>query len=223
MTTTITRTITPDHRAQSPYLELPFEVAPGTPSVEVRLGVDRARGVVDLGCAAPHGFRGWSGGARSRFVITADDATPGYLPGEPEAGRWAVVLGLHRIPWEGLDVVVEIDMPAAGPVETEPPAPPTPQRRPRRQLPADAGFTWVAGDFHAHTVHSDGQRTPAEVAEAARAAGGGGGVGGAPPPPPAAAPRPPRPPARPGGGPPPPAAGVGGGRGPGGPRGPGVR
>ncbi|NED96730.1 CehA/McbA family metallohydrolase [Phytoactinopolyspora alkaliphila] len=160
----VTRTLTPEDRAVSPYLEIPFEVAPGTPSIEVRLTFDRDRGVVDLGCAGAGAFRGWSGGARSRFVIGADAATPGYLPGELEPGRWAVVLGLHRIPADGLDVVVEIDTPASGPAEIEPPPPPRPQRRPRRRLPSDAGFTWVAGDFHAHTVHSDGTLGRAQLA-----------------------------------------------------------
>src|ERR1044071_9088626 len=44
--------------------------------------------VIDLGLFDPRGsefpggagFRGWSGGARSEFTITASEATPGYLP-----------------------------------------------------------------------------------------------------------------------------------------------
>lgn len=160
----VERRVTPGDRAASPYLEVPFDVPPGAGSVEVRLGYDRAAGVVDLGCAAPDGFRGWSGGARERFVVAEDAATPGYLPGEVVPGTWAVVLGLHRIPAPGLDVVVEVDVPATGPAEAEPPAPPVPERPARRSLPAPSGLTWLACDFHAHTLHSDGSLGLAELA-----------------------------------------------------------
>lgn len=171
MTTRITRTLTLEDRAASPYQQVPFDVTPGTESVEVRLSFDRARGVVDLGCDGAAGFRGWSGGARSRFVIGAETATPGYLPGALEEGVWSVVLGLHRIPADGLDVTVEIDRPAATAPASEPPAPPRPPRRPRRALPADDGRTWIAGDFHAHTLHSDGALGRAELAALAVDAG----------------------------------------------------
>ena len=38
----------------------------------------------------------------------------------------------------------------------DPPAVPRPDRRPSRRLPAVDGMRWLAGDFHSHTVHSDG-------------------------------------------------------------------
>ncbi|PSL02750.1 hypothetical protein CLV30_10957 [Haloactinopolyspora alba] len=161
----------PEDRATSPYLELPFEVAAGTSLVHVQLDHRRDAGVVDLGCTAPAGWRGWSGGARSRFTIAANVATPGYLPGEPEPGTWAVVLGLHRVPAEGLDVEVEIKLDGAAPLDPEPLAPPVPERPPRRALPADDGRTWWACDFHAHTLHSDGALGVSQLA--ALAAGSG--------------------------------------------------
>lgn len=171
MTIHLDRTVTPDDRAATPYLPLPFEVPAGAGSVEVRLSYDRTAGVVDLGCAGADGFRGWSGGARDRFVIGPDAATPGYLPGELEPGEWSVVLGLHRIPPQGLDVLVEVSVPARAPAEPEPPPPPAPARRPRRALPAPPGLTWLAGDFHAHTHHSDGSLGVADLAARAVEAG----------------------------------------------------
>jgi hypothetical protein len=178
MTTTVTvrRRLTPEDRAASPYLELPFEVPARTTSVEVRLGYDRTAGVVDLGCWGPSGFRGWSGGARDRFVITPAAATPGYLPESArdaylEPGTWAVLLGLHRIPDPGLDAEVEVDLPATAPPVAEPPSPPAPERPRRRSLPASAGLTWLACDLHTHTVHSDGSLGIAELAAAGVAAG----------------------------------------------------
>lgn len=178
MTTTVTvrRRLTPDDRAASPYLKLLFEVPARTPSVEVRLGYDRTAGVVDLGCWGPSGFRGWSGGARDRFVITPAAATPGYLPESSrdaylEPGTWAVMLGLHRIPDPGLDAEVEVELPATAPPDAEPLSPPVPERPRRRSLPASAGLTWLACDLHTHTVHSDGSLSIAELAAAGVAAG----------------------------------------------------
>ncbi|WP_149203033.1 CehA/McbA family metallohydrolase [Actinotalea subterranea] len=155
-----------DDQIAERYLRVPFEVPAGAPSVEVLLGYDRTAGVLDLGCEGASGWRGWSGGARDRFVITRDGATPGYLPGELEPGEWHVVLGLHQLPAEGLDVRLEIRTPATGAVEPEVQAAPVPDvpRGSGRDLPAPPGMTWFAGDFHAHTVHSDGSESVSEIA-----------------------------------------------------------
>ncbi|ACQ80801.1 PHP domain protein [Beutenbergia cavernae DSM 12333] len=164
--------LTPADQAAQRYLPVPFEVPAGADSLEVRLAYDTSAGVVDLGCEGADGWRGWSGGARARFAITPDAATPGYVPGRPEAGEWAVVLGLHKIPADGLDVVVEIDVPASGPVEETVLAPvaDTP-RGSSRGLPAPAGLTWFAGDFHAHTLHSDGSESIDQLAARGVASG----------------------------------------------------
>lgn len=154
---------TPDDRAEAPYRYLPVDVPAGAPALRVRLSFDRSSAVLDLGCLAPEGFRGWSGGARDHFVITAYDATPGYLPGELEPGTWQVMLGLHRVPAEGIDYEVVAEVGPAT-VEPHPVAPPAPERRPRRDLPVSDDLTWLAGDLHAHTVHSDGALGIGELA-----------------------------------------------------------
>jgi len=159
---------TADDRAQTPYKYLPVEVPAHANGLHVQLTYDRSAGVLDLGCEAPHSFRGWSGGARDEFTITAEAATPGYLAGELEAGTWNVVLGLHRIPPDGLDyeVVTQVYAGAAASVQPMPERadPPRPQRPPPRELPAVDGLHWRAGDFHAHSVHSDGALTVPELA-----------------------------------------------------------
>ncbi|WP_200837501.1 CehA/McbA family metallohydrolase [Ruania rhizosphaerae] len=151
----------------TPYLALPFDVAPGCASLEVRLEYDRTAAVVDLGCEGPVGWRGWSGGARESFVIGTGRATPGYLPGELEAGEWTVQLGLYRLPAEPIEVTVTVLTPAESDVEPDP-APVAPaQAAPRgstRGLPAEPGLTWYAGDLHAHSTHSDGEQSLAELA-----------------------------------------------------------
>lgn len=154
-----------DQLAQ-PLLPVAVEVPPGTPSLEVRLRHDREAAVIDLGLEGPAGWRGWSGGARDRFVVRHDAATPGYLPGELEPGIWHVQLGLHRLPAAALEVSVEIHLPAVSEIPPEPLAPPRPAapRASARNLPAAPGLTWLAGDFHSHSTHSDGEQSLDELA-----------------------------------------------------------
>jgi hypothetical protein len=152
---------TMEHRFDSAWHYLPAEVGPGTAGLRVELEYDQASGaVLDLGCLGPGGFRGWSGGARSWFAITGAAATPGYLPGEIEPGEWQVMIGVHRVPPDGVPyrVTAQATGRGAGLLPDAAPAPPAPRERPpRRELPAGSGRRWLAGDLHAHTVHSDGQ------------------------------------------------------------------
>ncbi|MFC4910086.1 CehA/McbA family metallohydrolase [Actinomadura gamaensis] len=147
--------------------EVPFEVPPGTAALTVRLRFEG--GVIDLGCGGPDGFRGWSGGARDTYTIAADWATPGYLPGELEPGEWQVWLRLHRVPPEGVPYEVTVELHDRVPERPEYPLPPVVSDRPARRggLPAPSGMRWLAGDLHAHTVHSDGTLTVPELADLA--------------------------------------------------------
>jgi PHP domain len=161
---------TAEDKAEAPYRYLPFDVGPGARAVTVELAYDRAAAVLDLGVFDPAGFRGWSGGARPGFVITPAAATPGYLPGALPAGEWRVVLGLYRVPAGGVDFTLEVRLGAAAPPPAPPPRP-LPARPGRRALPAAPGRRWLAGDLHAHTVHSDGALTVDELACLARGRG----------------------------------------------------
>ena len=118
----ISRALTPDDRAANLYFDVPFEVG-RCESVEVLLDYDRSRAVIDLGCMGPDGWRGWSGGAKKRFVITRTAASTGYCPGELETGVWKVVLGLHQIPAEGVTVELTIVNVASGPADWKMPPP----------------------------------------------------------------------------------------------------
>jgi len=157
-----------EDRFASPWYYLPVEVPPGTAGLRVELDYDRADGaVLDLGCFGPGGFRGWSGSARGSFVIGRDAATPGYLPGELEAGTWQVMIGVHRVPPGGVGyrLTAQTATAAAMPDPPSAPAPPVPAGRPPpRMLPARAGRRWLAGDLHTHTVHSDGALTVSGLA-----------------------------------------------------------
>lgn len=151
-------------------IEQPFDVPAGTRRIEVSYRVTGAdvRTVVDLGLRGPSGLRGWSGGSRSTIWVSALGATPGYLPGPIEPGRWAVLLGVPNIRGGRTDTV-EItvgffaqDLPAGAAL-------------------AGRGPGWYVGDLHAHSGHSDGRARsrrgqavgtpPHRVADAAVAAG----------------------------------------------------
>jgi hypothetical protein len=157
---------------------VPFEVPRGVRRITVHTSHDRfslgvARNVLDLGIFGPagydlgnaEGFRGWSGGARDGFTVSATDATPGYLCGDLEAGRWAlafgpVVLNPTGMAW-GAKVTLEFG-----------PALPRPAFEPSAGCQAPtAGPGWYRGDLHLHTVHSDGRYRPSELVAVARETG----------------------------------------------------
>jgi len=164
--------LTHDVQNEDRYVRVPFEVGPGWDSFEVRIS-NLADAVIDLGCEGAGGWRGWSGGARSGYVIRPDDATPGYLPGELEHGEWAVVLGIHRLPEAGADITVEIVHPAQSRIDHGPLAAVVAEvaRGSDRDLPAPEGLRWFAGDFHGHTLHSDGRESVSGLAALGVAAG----------------------------------------------------
>ena len=164
-------TWTIEDRCESVWRYLPVDVPPGTGAIRIELDYDTSGAVIDLGCMGPSGFRGWSGGARRFFVITAAAATPGYIAGEIEPGSWQIMIGLHRIAARGTryELTAEVtsrplpDGPA-GPLGPAEPVPPAVLRPRRRDLPAEPGLRWLAGDLHTHTVHSDGEMTVPELA-----------------------------------------------------------
>jgi hypothetical protein len=162
-----TGTFSIDDRIAASWHYLPVEVPAGTGALRVTLSYPRESGaVIDLGCFGPDGFRGWSGGARDSFVIAESGATPGYLAGPVPPGLWQVVIGLHVVPPEGVPFSVTAECLSAGSAVLASSlaawlpaadAPPVPGSRPaRRSLPAGEGLTWLAGDLHAHSFHSDG-------------------------------------------------------------------
>ncbi|MDT4975158.1 MAG: hypothetical protein QOG98_916 [Pseudonocardiales bacterium] len=160
---------TPQDRASSVWHYVDFEVAPGCPGLRIDLAFDHSAGVLDLGLIDPAGWRGWSGGAREQVLIGPSSATPGYVNRGLPAGQWQVVVGLHQLASAGVDYELAV---AAEAVEVAPPVPvAVPERRPRRVLPSADGLSWLAGDLHAHTAHSDGTLSIDELAALAAANG----------------------------------------------------
>ena len=172
MTQSIDVHLTRADQARDPYFYIPFDVPEGTTRIDVTMAYPQAEDcVVDLGCfdprltnypSPPEGFRGWSGGARDRFFIATDDATPGYVYGPIPAGRWNVILGLYKVPLQGADVHVTIALDSGTRALSPPPA---------RTFPVRKGAGWYRGDLHCHTYHSDARGAPEVLHAAARQAG----------------------------------------------------
>ncbi|MGW1890059.1 CehA/McbA family metallohydrolase [Streptomyces sp. NPDC002004] len=135
-------------------------VPAGTAGNALDIGIFDERGTEPGGA----GFRGWSGGARTEFFIRADDATPGYIPGPVRPGTWHIALGPYTVAPQGLSYEITVTLTYGEPGTTPRPVYP-PERAKGR------GRAWYRGDCHLHSWHSDGRRTPAEIAALARAAG----------------------------------------------------
>lgn len=174
-----TRTLTGTIPYGAPdWVYVPLEIPKGVNGIAVSYSYDRpaappgqAGNALDIGIfdetghdlGDARGFRGWSGGFRTSFAISAAEATPGYLPGPVRPGTWHVILGPYTVHPQGLQWTVTVTL-SFGPQ----PAPFKPRHAPHRA--AGRGRAWYRGDLHLHTVHSDGRRTPAELAAGARAA-----------------------------------------------------
>jgi hypothetical protein len=168
---TVTAHVTRADQQANPYFYIPVDVPAGTTRIDVTLVYPQADDcVIDLGAFDPRdtgyptaeGFRGWSGGARDRFFIATDDATPGYIHGDIPPGRWNVILGLYKVPEAGCDVTVTVTLDSA-PRKLEP--------QPARTFPVRREPGWYKGDLHCHTFHSDAQGSPELLHQAARQAG----------------------------------------------------
>ena len=177
-TKTVTGTFAPD---TPDWFYLPVDVPHGVSQIDVSYTYDRPtvppgiRGnACDIGMFGPegfqlgntHGFRGWSGGFRTSFSISASDATPGYIPGPITPGTWHVILGPYTVAPQGLNYQVTITLTFGQPGQPFQPNP-APTSAPAKQR----GRAWYRGDSHLHTVYSDGQRTPDQLVADARAAG----------------------------------------------------
>jgi predicted metal-dependent phosphoesterase TrpH len=168
---TLTLHVNPADQARGPYFYVPFDLPADTTRIDVAMAYPKADDcIIDLGLLDPRataypssgGFRGWSGGARDRFFVGTDDATPGYLHGPLPPGQWQIILGLYKLPPAGAEVTVTITLDAS-PRDTPP--------QPVRTVPVREGAGWYRGDLHCHTHHSDARGAPETLHAAALQAG----------------------------------------------------
>jgi hypothetical protein len=131
-----------DHQT---YQDIPFDLPSGTSRIVVAFDHDMRdkKTVIDIGISDSHGFRGSSGSNKASFTISAHDATPSYLPGRVEPGRWALQLAIPNIR-AGISANWRAKLWFL---------------REGEALPApviDKGPGWYRGDLHLHSAHSDG-------------------------------------------------------------------
>ena len=135
------------------YRLLPFDVPEGVKALEIRFdytGRD-VRTTIDVGLLGPGEkfdgeFRGWSGGNKRAFTLSASDATPSYLSGPVTPGRWQLLLGVPNIRnGQTSEFTAEVYFQRND--ANGPPTQPPPMR-------SEAG--WYRGDLHMHSGHSDG-------------------------------------------------------------------
>jgi hypothetical protein len=142
------RTVT--YADRQTYIELPFEVPEGVTrvSIETSYTEREKHTAIDLGLFDGERFRGWSGGNKSSFTVSETDATPSYLPGPVQPGRWTLILGVPSIR-EGVrsEFTASVYFARSGDL----PSISTFSQVPLRNIPA-----WYRGDLHMHDAHSDG-------------------------------------------------------------------
>ena len=157
------------------YGYIPFEVPGWARTIEVQYayrGYGEGECTVDIGLFEPGSleliegmehFRGWSGSNKKAFYVSERSATPSYIPGPVRPGVWHVILGFYKVPTGGCEYEVTITVTDEARVEGGSAA----------LEPGEVGRRggWVRGDFHAHSVHSDGDSTLREIAARARELG----------------------------------------------------
>jgi hypothetical protein len=157
----ISGTISPDDQLCRKFV--PFDVPLGTTSIHVKYSyTGREEGnAVDLGLVGVDDkFRGYSGGARSEILVANDEATPGYIPGLLAPGQWQVMLGIYQVKTSSASYEIQIILDNKPRLEFKPS--PAPSRAEyRNKLRRDPGYRpkpqWLNGDFHVHSVYSDGK------------------------------------------------------------------
>lgn len=155
------------------HIAIPFDMPPGATQLDVRfefapLQVEGQLGTNNLSLSLfdPQGARGAGHNCldRSSISISTMYATPGYVPGVLQPGKWTLVIDTHMVlpgpPVEyRLDVGVLFDpIPGYMPVRTKG------ATNPR-------GTGWYRGDLHAHTIHSDAHWDVPDLVAAARKGG----------------------------------------------------
>ena len=111
------------------------------------------------------GFRGWSGSNKTEITIADAWATPPYRGGTIQPGEWYLLLGSYKVGANGLTVDVTVELNSTDQPPVVPPLP-TLANLHRGDLPV-AEPNWYRGDLHMHTVYSDGDSYPHELAVAA--------------------------------------------------------
>ena len=136
--------------AHETYRALPFTVPVGVKRITVEFSFTgtEQHTTLDLGLFGPKGFRGWSGGDKNSFTVSASDATPSYLRGPITRGVWKILIGVPNIrPGVRSEYAANIFFDFSGHFGS---------RASDFGQALREGPAWYRGDLHMHTGHSDG-------------------------------------------------------------------
>ena len=168
------------------FQHVPFDVPAGTNQIHITISYNNqidsnpfltGGNTLDMGLfdqqgteSGGPGLRGWSGSVRTEITIDNEWATPPYRSGDIEGGTWNLLFGAYKVDPNGMDVDITVgfntDLTAP-----EVPAWPNIDSLRRTALPPAAEPGWYRGDLHMHTVYSDGDSYPHEVAAVAYSTG----------------------------------------------------
>jgi len=158
---------------------LPFVVPEGVTRITVTKEFDHGPGrrtnTVDLGLFDPRGhgpggpgFRGWQGGTSHDLVLSGVmDEGRHYIAGPIPAGTWHLAQWYLQSNDYGLGYKYTVTLSFDGPKPPER-TPDVPKYDPGVLDPKPG---WYPGNLHAHTIHSDGQKTVEALAAMHRALG----------------------------------------------------
>lgn len=186
MPDTIELTVRFEPDEEKVWKHIPFEIPSGVEQFHISITYNdrihssplmKSGNTLDVGLFDPQGIesggpglRGWSGSVRTEITIDRNWATPPYRSGEIQHGEWNVLLGAYKIGSNGLDAKVTLTLNSYHQAPHIPPVAELADIQ-RAALPSAAEPGWYRGDLHMHTVYSDGDSYPHEVAAAAYKAG----------------------------------------------------
>lgn len=131
------------------YKFVPFTVPDGTKRITVDFSFTGGgqKTVIDVGLFDERTFRGWGGGGKRIFTISATDASLSFLAGPIYPGEWKLLLAIPNIR-EGVtaEYSAKIYLARSEDASAFPFAAPV----------LRAGPDWFKGDLHMHTAESDG-------------------------------------------------------------------
>lgn len=142
--------------------------------IEFRYGPGEVGGVRNLLTLALFDTRRFRGAAHrwrqdQLIVVDRAGATPGFLPGPIDPGRWRIELDAHEIVNDGtvtgscvFNLIIDTTDESVAAARQSPPG-----RDRRPHAAADSTARWYRGDLHSHSSHCDGTSTIAEMGLAA--------------------------------------------------------
>lgn len=168
------------------WKHIPFQIPEGVDQFHLSIGYNdridsspllKGGNTLDVGLFDPQGtesgspgLRGWSGSVHTEITIGTEWATPPYRAGRIQPGEWNLLLGAYKTSANGMDVTITVTLNTHHPSPSVPPVARLADLN-RTRLPQAGEPGWYRGDLHMHTVYSDGDSYPHEVAAAVYAAG----------------------------------------------------